>query len=167
MAKKQKKFDREELEYFLEQIAVYWHRHGSEEGYALEQYIQSLYDNLPAELREPSPEQAAKETIKVSLEEIHRLFSEALSPVFSEEDVAEEVKEFRRLLLGQGVRDEDGSLIVVRGTFLNVFDVRFSGETLTDELFDRMATVRQRFAGWYPVVNTGAKASQSWPANSL
>lgn len=130
-------FTKAELERMLESIGHWWHRHGYEEQEELEAYIRTLYEAVPAELREG----VDADLIHVSWGYAYRLLNNTLGPVFGQAELAGELKRFRKALLEVG-QEENGILTLERGYFLSTFDKFFDPEEMSQDLTEKVERIK-------------------------
>lgn len=135
-------FTRGELQQHLEAIDANWHRHGGEERDDLQEYLEVLFANLPARLKEPTAEQKAAVVIEVSHNLAMELVGRTLGSVYSTAEIFEVLDEIWTAALLQGATEREDLLTVETGVFLELFDLKFNSITLSDELLEAMGEVR-------------------------
>jgi len=138
----QRKFTRRELNEHLENISVYWHRHGYEEEEELRKFLTGIFEALPADrvLGDVAPTTG---TIEIQLQELTAKLTEALDGVYDSDEVSGEVDTIADRAIDLGGERWFENLITDEDSFNRVFAEHFSDELLSDEIYSKVDEVRK------------------------
>jgi len=141
MAKR--KFGRNELDQHLENIEIFWHKHGDEQEGELIEYLEALFEALPRELRSDIVI-SAKDQIEVDLSLMEELLKGALSPVYTEAEISGEVSNVADRAIEFGGERSGNTLRTSSKSFDRAFREHFNADFLSDELAVGTEEVRKR-----------------------
>jgi len=149
MAKR--KFTSRELNEHLENIDIYWHKHGGEEREELQEFLTAIFEALPADrtLGDVAPTTG---TIEIKLDGLTAALNGALEGLYDEDEVSGEVDSIADRCIELGGERWFENLITDENSFSRAFEEHFSEDILSDEAYARVDAVRKAaLAGAAPV----------------
>lgn len=138
----QRKFTRRELNEHLENIDIFWHRHGDEQREELQDFLLEIFEALPANraLGDVAPTTG---TIEIQLQNLTGKLTAALQGVYDPEEVSGEVDTIADRCIELGGERWFENLITDEGSFNRAFAEHFSDELLSDEIYSKVDEVRK------------------------
>jgi len=137
----QRKFTRRELNEHLENIDIFWHKHGDEQRDELQEFLTAIFEALPSDraLRDVAPTTG---TIEIKLDALTAGLNGALEGFYDEDEVSGEVDSIADRAIELGGERWFENLITDEDHFRKAFGEHFNEEVLSDEVYLKVEAVR-------------------------